>query len=309
MKSSYDRFTFDDPNAAILGFSQAVSRFAGMPAGIELADRFLVETWEPAKPADQRRLVDNPSSPGETADGLEWAHDQFTASTVTVADTGFPAYLRIATGTGSTNGQQMQACKGLPDATGAATTDTRTLYNTAAANILYFSATVRFSDANNDAATTNDPFWYFGFAPVTANITSGATHHVGFGKFFNTNEVRFGSNQISSMPWADTAYIKAFDMGTLGLVNKWFTMSFLCAGMNPTAQRGTGYVFLDLHNTPLGSTNFAPTHVGTLDMSIASSVPNASMCPSVAMRNAVTAIARNVDIAKIVTAASYKLNV
>lgn len=307
MKTSYDRVQFDSPLAAGLGISQVVSRFAGMPVGIELEDRFHVEVWNPGRLADQNKLVDNPSNIDETAAGTEWLHTQFTSSTLTIEDTSFPPYLRISTGTGSTNGHQMQACKGLAGATGAPTTSTRTLYTPITSDMLFFSITCRFLDGANNAATVTEPYWFIGFCPVNAAITSGTVHHIGLAKQNGSSQVYLGSSQGSvNMPWSDTARTPAFDMVQAGVAGKFITLSFLAMGLDVTNQRGTAYAFLDQNNTPLGATNFAPTHVATLDMGIGNSVPNGNMCPSIAYRNTATAAPRTLDVVKIVTAARYK---
>lgn len=309
MRHAYDRFDFPSPKGVPNGHraSQIVSRFAGMPVGAELADRWMYHVYDLSRPRDQEAFVDSPGAPGEGNAGTEWQGTQLTSSTVTIVDTGFPAYLRILTGATDGHGQQFQACVG-------AGGNTRTLFDTSTMEDLYFSITCRLSDANNNAATLEQSRLFAGFAPVDTSVLAGVDDYIGFAKADGSDVVKLVADQTSGVPVTGASTSdNLFQLGTSGnaaqsLVNEWFTMSFLGQGLDRTAQEGTVYAFLDWHRRLNNSTKHAPTFVGSINLDTNSDVPGAAMCPTIAF-NAGEATAKRLDISKVIVAGKYRLGV
>lgn len=309
MEHQYDSFRFPSNRGVFPGRNQSkiVSKYSGLPPSIELPDRYLIEVWDPGVRDNQFDLVDVPATPGEAINGRGWAQTQFTASTVTINDTGFPPFLRIATGAASGNGQQMQAAVG-------ATGTNRTMYSTANAEELFFSITMRLSDANNNANTVEQINLFAGFAPVDTTILAGVDDYIGFAIADGSGIVKLVADQTSGVPITgasssvNVANLSSAGAGARSLINKWFTLTFIAKNLSRTAQTGVVYAFLDQHLTPAGASKRAPTHLATLDLSTLSDVPGADMAPSIAF-TAGEAVAKNLDIAKIVCAAAYRLGV
>lgn len=277
-------------------------RYSGMPFGVELADRWMFEVWDLGQPRDQERLVDNPAAPNETGFGTDWVHTQITGSTVTVVDTAFPAFLRIATPAADGQGQQLQACKG-------AVAHTRTLYDTLNCRHLFFSITCRIQDANNNAATMEQNQLFVGFAPVDASILTAVPNFVGLYKGDGSGTLQLVADQANVAPSAAStrkslANLSSSGSGARSLANKWMTLSFLAADVNRTTQKGTVHGFLD-HGLAAGNVEPAHSYLGSIDLDTNDDVPGANMCPSIAFL-AGEAVVKNLEITKIIAGAAYR---
>lgn len=306
MKHGYNTFTFPETRAVPSGrrTGWVVSKYAGMPPAVEFADRWYSRVWCLGDTTDQEAFVDSPASPTETSNGSEWIQTQLNSSTITVVDTGFPPYMRIATGATEGDGQSMQAAIG-------ATGNTRTIFDTSTMADLFFSATVRLSDANNNAATVEQCQLFLGFAPVDTTIFTSVDDFIGFTKADGSGVLRIAADQTTVAPGSASTISSLISLSpTTGanLVNKWFTVTFRASGLGRTAQVGTVYAHLDYNRTPSGATENSPTHYATLDLSVNDDVPGAAMCPTIAFRTG-EAVAKRLDIAKLVVAGKYRLNV
>ena len=267
----------------------------------------MYHVYDLAGPAGQEAFVDSPGGPNEGNAGSEWQGTQLTGSTVTIVDTGFPAYMRVATGAADGQGQQFQGCVG-------AAGNTRTLFDTSTMEDLYFSITCRLSDANNNAATLTQSRLFCGFAPVDTSVLAGVDDYIGLAKADGTDLVQLVADQTSGVPVSGASTTAdLFNLGTSGnsaqsLVNEWFTMSFLAQGLDRTAQEGTVYAFLDWHRRLNNSTKHVPTFVGSINLDTNSDCPGAAMCPTIAF-NAGEATAKRLDITKVIVAGKYRLGV
>jgi len=303
MNSEYERFEFDSPNgiaqpgrtAMILG------KYLGMPVGAEIADRWYLRKWDAGDPIGQEQFVNAPAMPDETMAGTEWVHTQVTGSTVTVVDTGFPAYLRILTGAGDGQGQQMQAIKG-------ATGNTKLMFDTSTMDEMFFSIMFRLVDANNNLATVQQSKLFFGFAPVDTSILTAVDDYMGFVKDDASGLIKLVADQTSGAPVSGAS--SSADVMTLAAAqaNKWITLTFRASKLNRTTQKGVAYGFVDLHSQPAGASKRIATHRATLNLGANSDVPGAAMAPSIAFL-AGEATAKNLDIAYIIAGGAYRLGV
>lgn len=304
MRHEYDRFNFPDLGTIVTPgrAGSQLSRYAGLPPSVEFWDRYLVQTWELGRTADQEAFVDIPASPTETVSGTEWEQTQVGGSTMTIVDTGFPPYLQIQTGATDTNGQQMQAVIG-------ATGTTRTMFDTSTMQDMFFSVTCRFVDANNDNETIKQTAFFLGFAPRDVSILAGVDDYIGFTKADGSTLLKISADQTSGVPTTGASTTaQVIDMGTssANLVNKWITLSFLVKGAKRTEQEGTVYAFVDSHRKPTGAVKFSGTHFATLNLDTNSDCPGAAMAPSIAFSTG-EAVAKKLQIAKIVCAGAYRL--
>ena len=305
MRHEYDSFIFPPLRGRLAGQSIIPSRFAGLPVGIEIFDRWMVQMWDPGNRDDQFALVDVPATPDETVAGRGWVQTQLTGSTITLVDTGFPPFLRIATPAASGQGQQMQAAVG-------ATGNTRALYSTSTATDLFFSITMRLSDANNNANTVEQVNLFAGFGAIDTSVLAGLDDYMGFAIADGSGIVKMVADQTSGVPTTgasssvNIANLSTAASGGQNLINKWFTLTMVATGLSRTSQTGNLYGFLDYAAAPPGASKRPPTFRGELDLSILDDVAGADMTPTIAF-TAGEAVVKNLDIAKIVCAAAYRL--
>jgi len=273
-------------------------RFGGCPPAVELFDRWLHVTYDFSKPSLEEEWVDNPAAPTETAAGTDWQHTQFNASTITIVRNTFPAYLQLATGATAADGGQMQASVG-----------TRTMFDTSLCEDMMFSATVKFTDANNDDDTVEQSRWFMGFSAVDTSILTAVDDYIGFAKADGTGAVQLVADATSGAPdtgASTTASLINLNSSNHNLINKWVTFTFQARNLNRTAGTGVVHAFIDYHRKPTGSQHPSSTYVGSIDLSTNSDVPGAVMCPSIAFITG-EAVAKNLLIAKVQLAAKYEL--
>lgn len=299
-----DYFRFPDL-AEVVRSNRVVSgsipkRFGGMGPAAEYFDRWLHVTYDFSTATREQDWVDNPAAPSEAGAGNDWQHTQLTGSTVTIVRNTFPAYMQIATSATSGQGQQLQASVG-----------TRTMFDTSLCEDMMFSATVRFTDASNDAATVEQSRWFMGFSAVDTSILTAVDDYIGFAKADGTGVVQLVADATSGAP--DTGASTATNLISLSptapghnLVNKWVTFTLQARNLNRTAGTGVVHAFIDYHRSTSGSVQPNPTYVGSIDLSVNTDVPGAVMCPSIAFVTG-EAVAKNLQIAKVQVAAKYEL--
>jgi len=308
MISQLDRFCFDSPKGVLArsGYGAQISRFMGYSPGIELHDRMQFREWDFSRNADALAFLDALAAPAEATAGTEWANTQLTASTITLQDGGFPSFIRWATGAGDGNGQSAQNVIG----TGAAT---RLPFDFSVMRNFIISGTFRISDANNNAATVEQCRFFFGIAPADTSIFTAVANFAGFAKDDGSGILKVVADQASVAPHTSAssslnlANLSSAGANARSLINKWFTLTLVGVGLVRTGtQKGVIYAFLDQASQPAGSSDFTPTHVGTLDLGTLQDVPAANGALTLAF-TAGEAVAKNLDFAKIMYGIDYVL--
>ena len=300
MQSEYDIFAFDSPNGQSPVVTGQVSKYLGMPAGIEIDDRWSASEWDPAKATDQAALVDNPAAPGVVNPGTDWQPTSTGGTNLAaIIDTGFPPYLRWTTGAADTNGLQMQANKG---AVGL----TKALFDTSAMDDLFFSITFRLVDANNNAATVEQSKFFFGLAAIDTSILAGVDDYIGFVKDDASGVIKLVADQTSGVPTTGaSSSVNVFTL-TAAHANKWITLSFRATKLDRTNQKGVVYAHIDFNRIPTGASKRMTTYAATLNLGTNSDVPGANMTPSIAYATG-EAVAKQLHMASIIAAGAYKL--
>lgn len=297
-------FLFNRPDPRVNVYNQGsggVGHFMGLPPAAQWDTDWAVERWNLARTLDQEAFVDNPSAPTETANGREWVQTQLTGSTLTVVDTAFPAYLRIATPGTATSGQSMQGCLG-------AAGNTKVIYDPANAQDLYFSVTCRLSDANNDDDTVEQCRLFVGFAPVDTTVFTTLDDFVGIHKADGSGQLYLVADQTAVDPASASSQTGLINLNSshANLINEWFTIHLHAFGLDQSNQLGRAVAFLDYHRKPTGSVYKSPTYLGELDLSTNSDVPGNAMCPTIAFIEG-EAVAKRLDIAQVTCAAKFDL--
>lgn len=272
------------------------TRFGGCPPLFEGNDRWLNVCYDFSTALREEQWVDNPTSPSETGAGTDWQHTQLTASTITIVRNTFPPYLQLASDGSGTAGGQMQASVG-----------TRTMFDTSLCADMMFSATVRFTDANNDDDTVEQSRWFMGFSAVDTSLLTAVDDYIGFAKADGTGVVQLVADATSGAP--DTGASTSsnlISLSTHGIINEWATFTFQARNLNRSAGTGVVHAFIDYGRMDSGARYPASTYVGSIDLEPNSDVPGAVMCPSIAFVEG-EATAKNLQIAKVQVAAKYEL--
>lgn len=303
MFSRRSRFLFrrPDPRIASTNRGYVPGHYCGLPPAVQWDVDWMVEHWDLACTLDQEAFVNNPASPDETANGREWVQTQLTGSTLTVTDTAFPPRLRIATPGTATSGQSMQACLG-------AAGNTKVIYDPANAQDLYFSITMRLSDANNDNDTVEQCQFFVGFAPVDTTIFTTVDDFIGLHKPDGSGQISLVADQTAVAPGSASTRQGLINLNSsnANLINRWFTLHFHALGLDQTNQLGRVLAFIDYHAQPAGAADRTPTYLGEIDLDTNNDVPGAAMCPTIAFREG-EAVAKNLDIVQVTCAAKRDL--
>ena len=270
--------------------SSALSRFAGMPVGIQA-----LSDWHVQRLGFQV-VADLPVTT------VSWTITATGVGSVALSDDLFPPHLIITEAAADNDSQELQWTAA--DGSGEwidLTTD----------RACYFETMVRFRDAGNVDAAVEQMEFFVGLAVTDTTVIDGATDFVGFRK----RDLDDDADQSIDFVCADAGgaagalvdgLVQATGWTTLNPVetqatdraarvlgaNQWIKLAFL---IEPHAAGTQGDAFCWVNDEPIPGN----------PINLAGQVPNENICLTIAHQNG-EAVAKIMDVAYVILAQSYR---
>ncbi|KKL11501.1 hypothetical protein LCGC14_2545190 [marine sediment metagenome] len=277
---------------------QRVSRFAGMPAGIQLNSDWYLQ---------HMRFDEDSKIP---TNAVNWTITEQGAATQAISSDLFPPHLILTNAAADNDSQELQWTAGDGSGEWASLTVPGRPH--------YFEIMMRVADANQDADTIEQVEWFVGFAVTDTTVLDGTTDYIGFvnqdldddsGQDIDFTCADAGTTLLDGLTPVATGWDT--DITTSGISaantaagrvlrraarhvgpNDWFKLAFLVEpGADVgTTNEGTAYVYVN--------------DVCTNIVNLADQVPDQELALTIAFQNG-EAVAKILHIAYITVAAKY----
>jgi hypothetical protein len=155
-----------------------ISRFAGMPVGVQLLSDWIIY---------HENFITSASLPMDT---VNWTITDTGAATRALSDDASPPFLTLTNAAADNDSQELQWTA--PDGAGA-------WLGLATDKDIYFEIMLRFRDAGNIAPAAEQNDWFFGLAITDTAVLDGTTDFVGFSKVDITTDATQAINFVSGV--------------------------------------------------------------------------------------------------------------